>query len=134
VYQDLLSGRIDLFFDNTTTAAPYIEAGQVKPLAVSSRERVAALPRVPTVSETGLLDLEMETWFGLFAPARAPRPVVARLRAEIERAVDQPEVRKRLEQGSGRSLRMGAAQTEAFVRAEVPRWIALVRKAGITPE
>jgi tripartite-type tricarboxylate transporter receptor subunit TctC len=134
VYQDLLAGRLDLFYDNTTTAAPYIEAGQVKALAVSSRERVAAMPRVPTVTETGLLDLEMETWFGLFAPARTPRPVIGRLRAEIDRATQQPEVRKRLEQGSGRSLRMGPAETEAFVRAEVPRWVALVRKAGITPE
>ncbi len=76
VYQDLLAGRLDLFYDNTTTAAPYIEAGQVKALAVSSRERVATMPRVPTVTETGLLDLEMETWFGLFAPARTPRPVI----------------------------------------------------------
>jgi tripartite-type tricarboxylate transporter receptor subunit TctC len=134
VYQDLLAGRVDLFFDNTTTAAPYIEAGQVKPLAVSSRERVAAMPRVPTVTETGLLDLEMETWFGLFAPARTPRPVIDRLRAEIDKATRIPDVRKRLEQGSGRSLQMAPAETEAFVRAEVPRWIALIRKAGITPE
>jgi tripartite-type tricarboxylate transporter receptor subunit TctC len=134
VYQDLLAGRVDLFFDNTTTAAPYIEAGQVKPLAVSSRERVAAMPRVPTVTETGLLDLEMETWFGLFAPARTPRPVIDRLRAEIDKATRVPDVRRRLEQGSGRSLQMAPAQTEAFVRAEVPRWIALIRKAGITPE
>jgi tripartite-type tricarboxylate transporter receptor subunit TctC len=134
VYQDLLAGRLDLFYDNTTTAAPYIEAGQVKPLAVSSRERVAAMPKVPTVTETGLLDLEMETWFGLFAPARTPRPVIERLRAEIDRATQLPEVRKRLEQGSGRSLRMSPAETEAFVRAEVPRWIGLIRKAGIAPE
>jgi tripartite-type tricarboxylate transporter receptor subunit TctC len=134
VYQDLLAGRLDLFYDNTTTAAPYIDAGQVKPLAVSSRERVAAMPNVPTVAETGLLDLEMETWFGMFAPARAPRAVIDRLRAEIDKATQQPEVRKRLEQGSGRSLRMAPAETEAFVRSEVPRWIALLRKAGITPE
>ena len=134
VYQDLLAGRLDLFYDNTTTAAPYIEAGQVKALAVSSRERLATMPRVPTVTETGLLDLEMETWFGLFAPARTPRPVIDRLRAEIDRATQQPDVRKRLEQGSGRSLRLGPAATEALVRAEVPRWIALIRKAGITPE
>jgi tripartite-type tricarboxylate transporter receptor subunit TctC len=134
VYQDLLAGRLDLFYDNTTTAAPYIEAGQVKPLAVSSRQRVGALPQVQTVTETGVLDLEMETWFGLFAPARTPRPVIERLRAEIDRAMEQPDVRKRLEQGSGRSLRMGPAETEAFVRSEVPRWISLVRKAGIAPE
>jgi tripartite-type tricarboxylate transporter receptor subunit TctC len=134
VYQDLLAGRLDLFYDNTTTAAPYIEAGQVKPLAVSSRERIAAMPGVPTVAETGLLDLEMETWFGMFAPARTPPAVIDRLRAEIDKATRQPEVRKRLEQGSGRSVRMAPAETEAFVRAEVPRWLALLRKAGITPE
>jgi tripartite-type tricarboxylate transporter receptor subunit TctC len=134
VYQDLLAGRVDLFFDNTTTAAPYIEGGQVKPLAVSSRDRVAAMPRVPTVTETGVLELDMETWFGLFAPARTPRRAIERLRAEIDRAVQSPDVRKRLEQGSGRSLRMGPAETEAFVRSEVPRWIAQIRKAGITPE
>jgi tripartite-type tricarboxylate transporter receptor subunit TctC len=134
VYQDLLAGRVDLFFDNTTTAAPYIEGGQVKPLAVSSRDRVAAMPRVPTVTETGVLELDMETWFGLFAPARTPRTVIERLRAEIDRAVQSPDVRRRLEQGSGRSLRMGPAETEAFVRSEVPRWIAQIRKAGITPE
>jgi tripartite-type tricarboxylate transporter receptor subunit TctC len=134
VYQDLLAGRVDLFFDNTTTAAPYIEGGQVKPLAVSSRDRVAAMPRVPTVTETGVLELDMETWFGLFAPARTPRTAIERLRAEIDRAVQSPDVRKRLEQGSGRSLRMGPAETEAFVRSEVPRWIAQIRKAGITPE
>jgi tripartite-type tricarboxylate transporter receptor subunit TctC len=134
VYQDLLAGRVDLFFDNTTTAAPYIEGGQVKPLAVSSRDRVAAMPRVPTVTETGVLELDMETLFGLFAPARTPRRAIERLRAEIDRAVQSPDVRKRLEQGSGRSLRMGPAETEAFVRSEVPRWIAQIRKAGITPE
>lgn len=134
VYQDLLAGRVDLFFDNTTTTAPYIEAGQVKPLAVSSRERVAALPRVPTLTETGVIELDMETWFGLFAPARAPHAAIERLRAEIDRAVQAGDVRKRLEQGSGRSLRMSPAETEAFVRSEVPRWIALIRKAGIQPE
>ncbi len=134
VYQDLLAGRVDLFFDNTTTATPYIEAKQVKPLAVSSRERVAAIREVPTIAETGVLDLEMETWFGLFAPARTPRPVIERLRAEVDKATQSPEVRKRLEQGSGRSLRLAPAETEALVKSEVAKWVALIRKSGITPE
>jgi tripartite-type tricarboxylate transporter receptor subunit TctC len=134
VYQDLLAGRVDLFFDNTTTTRPYVEAGQVKALAVSSRERTPTMPRVPTLIETGAVDLEMETWFGLFAPAKAPRPIVERLRAEVDKATLSAEVRSRLEMGSGRSLRMRPAETEAFVRVEVVKWVGLLRKANIEPE
>jgi tripartite-type tricarboxylate transporter receptor subunit TctC len=134
VYQDLLAGRVDLFFDNTTTARPYIESGQVKALAVSSRERAPSMPQVPTLIETGVVDLEMETWFGLFAPSRTPRPIVERLRAELDKATRSAEVRARLETGSGRSLRMTAPETDAFVKAEVAKWVDLLRKAGIAPE
>jgi tripartite-type tricarboxylate transporter receptor subunit TctC len=134
VYQDLLAGRLDLFFDNTTTTRPYVEAGQVRALAVSSRERAPTMPQLPTLIETGVVDLEMETWFGLFAPARTPRPVIERLHSEVDRATRSSEVRSRLEMGSGRSLRMGASETEAFVKAEVAKWVALLRKAGIEAE
>ncbi|HEY6239249.1 MAG TPA: tripartite tricarboxylate transporter substrate binding protein [Burkholderiales bacterium] len=134
VYQDLLAGRVDLFFDNTTTTQPYVDSGQVKALAVSSRARAPTMPKVPTLIETGVVDLEMETWFGLFAPARTPRSFVERLRAEVDKAMLSAEVRSRLETGSGRSLRMNPAETEAFVKAEVARWTSLLRRAGIEPE
>jgi tripartite-type tricarboxylate transporter receptor subunit TctC len=134
VYQDLLAGRVDLFFDNTTTTQPYVDSGQVKALAVSSRARAPTLPKVPTLIETGVLELEMETWFGLFAPARTSRAVIERLRAELDKAMLSAELRSRLETGSGRSLRMSAAETEAFVKAEVARWISLLSRAGIEPE
>jgi len=134
VYQDLLAGRVDLFYDNTTTTRPYVESGQVKALAVSSRERAPSMPQLPTLIETGVVDLEMETWFGLFAPARTSRAVVERLRAEVDRATRSAEVRSRLEMGSGRSLRIAPAETEAFVRAEVVKWTGLLRRAGIEPE
>jgi len=101
---------------------------------VSSRERAPSMPQLPTLVETGVVDLEMETWFGLFAPARTPRALLERLRAEVDRATRSAEVRSRLEMGSGRSLRMAPAETEAFVRAEVAKWTALLRKAGIEPE
>ena len=134
VYQDLLAGRVDLFFDNTTTTHPYVKAAEVKALAVSSRERAPTMPQVPTLVETGAVDLEMETWFGLFAPARTPRTIVERLRAEVDKATRSAEVRSRLEMGSGRSLRMSPAETEVFVKAEVGKWVGLLRKAGIEPE
>jgi tripartite-type tricarboxylate transporter receptor subunit TctC len=92
------------------------------------------MPKVPTLIETGVVDLEMETWFGLFAPVRTARGVLERLRAEVDRATRSAEVRARLETGSGRSLRMAPAETEAFVRAEVGKWTGLLRKAGIEPE
>lgn len=133
VYQDLLAGRVDLFFDNTTTTRPYIEAGQVRALAVSSRARAPDMPQLPTLIESGL-DLDMETWFGLFAPTRTPAPVIARLRAEVDKAMLLAEIRKRLEMGSGRSLRMTPAETDAFVKSEVARWVGLLRRAGIAPE
>jgi tripartite-type tricarboxylate transporter receptor subunit TctC len=134
VYQDLLAGRVDLFFDNTTTTRPYVDSGQVKALAVSSRERSPTMPQIPTLVETGVVDLEMETWFGLFGPAHTPRAIIERLRAELDKATRSAETRSRLEMGSGRSLRMGAGETEAFVKAEVTKWVGLLRRAGIEPE
>src|SRR6267143_1462500 len=125
----LLAGHVDLFYDNTTTTRPYVESGQVKALAVSSRVRAPTMPKLPTLVETGVVDLEMETWFGLFAPARTPRAIVERLRAEVDRATRSAEVRSRLEMGSGRSLRIAPAETEAFVRAEVAKWTRLLRRA-----
>ena len=134
VYQDLLAGRVDLFYDNTTTTRPYVDSGQVKALAVSSRERSPTMPQIPTLVETGVVDLEMETWFGLFGPAHTPRAIIERLRAELDKATRSAETRSRLEMGSGRSLRMGAGETEAFVKAEVTKWVGLLRRAGIEPE
>src|SRR6266576_4309513 len=91
VYQDLLAGRVDLFYDNTTTTRPYVESGQVKALAVSSRERAPTMPQLPTLVETGVVDLEMETWFGLFAPARTARGEVAKWTRLLRRAGIEPE-------------------------------------------
>lgn len=134
VYQDLLAGRVDLFFDNTTTARPYIDSGQAKALAVSSRQRAADGMTIPTLLETGALNLEMETWFGLFAPAKTPPAIVERLRAEIDKAMQSPEVRKRLQMGSGRIVQLNTPETEALVKSEVAKWTALLSKAGIVPE
>lgn len=133
-YQDLLSGRVDLFYDNTTTAQTYIDTQRVKALGLASRARTPALPDVPTIAETKVLDWEMESWFGLFAPAKTPRPIVEKLRTQIDQALESPEVRTRLQQRSGRILRMTAAQTDALVKAEVAKWVALVKKVGVTAE
>ncbi|HEY8356104.1 MAG TPA: tripartite tricarboxylate transporter substrate binding protein, partial [Ramlibacter sp.] len=81
-YQDLLGGRVDLFFDLSPTARPQVDGGNARALAVSGPARNAMHPQVPTVQESGVA-LELESWFGLFAPAKTPRDVMDRLRAEF---------------------------------------------------
>ena len=134
VYMDLLGGRVDLFFDNTTTTRTYLESNQLKAFAVSSRQRAPDGPQIPTLLETGTLDLEMETWFGLFAPAKTPPAVVEKLRAEIDKAMQSADVRKKLQQGSGRIVQMNNAETESMLKSEATKWPRLLKNAGIAQE
>jgi tripartite-type tricarboxylate transporter receptor subunit TctC len=134
VYMDLLGGRVDLFFDNTTTTRTYLESNQLKAFAVSSRQRAPDGPQIPTLLETGTLDLEMETWFGLFAPAKTPPAVVEKLRAEIDKVMQSADVRKKLQQGSGRIVQMNNAETESMLKSEATKWPRLLKNAGIAQE
>jgi tripartite-type tricarboxylate transporter receptor subunit TctC len=133
-YIDLLAGRVDLFFDNTTTARPFIADGRVRPLVTSGSVRDALLPEVPTAVEAGLQDLVLDSWLGLFAPARTPSGVIERLRAATLKAVDNVEVRRRLEVNGWRIISMSPEETRAFVKREAEKWPAILRQAGIKPE
>ncbi len=130
-YQDVIAGRVDVFFDVTPTARGQVDGGTVKALAVSSRERQPVHPNVPSVMETGVAALDMETWFGLFAPAATPPAVVARLRAELAKVSAMPDVIERFQKGGGRALRLSMADTETLVRRDVERWTKVIREAGI---
>jgi len=134
VYMDLLGGRVDLFFDNTTTTRMYLESNQLKAFAVSSRQRAPDAPQIPTLIETGTLDLDMETWFGLFVPAKTPTAVVERLRTEIDKAMQSSDVRKKLQQGSGRILQMNNAETDSMMKSELQKWPRLLKSVGIAQE
>ena len=133
-YLDLLAGRVDLFFDNTTTARPFIADGRVRPLVTSGSVRDALLPEVPTAAEAGLPELVLDSWLGLFAPARTPSGVIERLRVATLKAVDNVEVRRRLEVNGWRIISMSAEETRAFVKREAEKWPAILRQAGIKPE
>ena len=130
-YIDLLAGRVDVFFDNTTTALPFVKNGRVKPLLVSSAVREPLLPDVPTGKEAGLDGLVLESWIGPFAPAKTPKAVVERLRAAIARVMQAPDLRSRLEAGGWRILALSPKETEDYVRAEARRWAQFLREAGI---
>ena len=129
-YQDLLPGRVDLFFDNSATAQPQIEARRVKPIAVSGTERLAALPDVPTVRESGL-DFDNETWIGYFVRAGTPAPIVARLRADFDKVLAMPEITAGLDKRGYRTPRLSGKDTEAMVARDIDKWTQLIRSAGI---
>jgi tripartite-type tricarboxylate transporter receptor subunit TctC len=130
-YQDLIAGRVDLFFDLSPTAKIQVEADRVKALAVSSRDRQSFHPAVPSVLETGVAKLDMESWFGLFAPAATPPAIMQRLRTEFAAVMAQPELLERFQKTGGRPLKISTSDAETFVKLEAERWTRLVREAGV---
>jgi tripartite-type tricarboxylate transporter receptor subunit TctC len=130
-YQDVLGDRVDLFFDISSTARAQVDTGTVRALAVSSRDRQAMHPDVPSVMETGVAPLDMESWFGLFAPAATPAPVLERLRAEFAKVIAMPEVAELFAKTGGRTMKLSPAETEALLRRDVERWTKLIQDAGL---
>jgi tripartite-type tricarboxylate transporter receptor subunit TctC len=113
------------------TAAPYVQSGKLRMLAVMSAERPEAFPDVPTLKELGLGDLEVDTWYGVFAPAGTSGAVVAKVNAELNALLEQPEVRAFLAK-QGMSAVGGSSERFAeLVRKELVRWSRVVASAGI---
>lgn len=134
VYAELMGGRVDLFFDNTTTARPFVDSGRVKAFATSGSRRDALLPAVPTGREAGVEGLEIDSWIGIFAPAKTAPASIERLRGAMQKAISDPEARKRLESGGWHILSMTPAETTGFVKAESDKWTQFLRQAGIKAE
>jgi tripartite-type tricarboxylate transporter receptor subunit TctC len=132
-YQDLLGGRVDLFFDLSPTARVQVDAGNARALAVSGSARNAMHPQVPTVLESGTA-LELESWFGLFAPAKTPPEVLARLRSDFAKVAAMPDVQESLLKGGGKPMALIGDDARAVVRRDVDQWSKLVRAMGIKAE
>ena len=133
-YQDLLGGRVDVFFDLSPTARVQVDAGTVKALAVSGAARSALHPDVPTITETGVAALDLESWFGLFAPAKTPPDILERLRSDLARVIAAPEVMEAFVKAGGRPMSMSLAEARALVQRDVQRWTRLIREADIKAE
>ena len=129
-YQDLLGGRVDLFFDLAPTARGQINGGTVKGMATSGAQRNTMHPDLPTLRESGV-DLDLESWFGLFAPARTPAPVLARLRSELSRVANLAEVKDTFSKAGGRPLPLSADDSRTLLVRDLERWTRLVRAAGL---
>jgi tripartite-type tricarboxylate transporter receptor subunit TctC len=128
-FTDLLAGRVDLFFDSNAAGLPYVQSGQARGIAVLSSKRSPLAPDVPTMSEAGVPGLDVDSWLGIFAPARTPPEAIARLRKEIRAAL--PEMKERFEKSGGEAWDAAEDRLEAFVASEHEVWTRLIRDAGI---
>ena len=130
VFPDLLPGRVDLFFNSTPAALPYIKSGQAKGVAVLARKRHPDAPQMPTMTEAGIAGFEIDSWIGIFAPAKTPPAIVARLQKEI--AAAGPEMKPRFETVGGELMDVPPEKLGATVKADYDMWLKTIKGAGIT--
>jgi tripartite-type tricarboxylate transporter receptor subunit TctC len=130
---DLLAGQVSVMAPNLLTALPHIKAGKLRALAVTSAKRTGALPEVPTIAET-LPGYESAQWYGVLAPAGTSRDIVARLHAEIVRALKHSDVKDRLAADGAEPVGSSPEEFAAFIKSEIDKWTRVARAAGIHPE
>ena len=131
---DLMGGHIQLTFSQPPIVLPHIRSGKVKGLAITSAQRLAALPEFPTFAESGVAGYEATSWQGLVAPAGTPRAIVMKLNAEIRRALRLPDIGTRLAAEGSEAGNTTPDEFGAYIRREITKWAKVVKTSGIKTE
>lgn len=131
---DVIGGQLPLVAVNALEVLPHVRSGKLRVLAVLSPNRSPIFPDVPTIAESGFPGFEASVWYGFIAPAGTPQPLVARLHAEVQKALQTQEVRDRLANAGGEVLPGSTAQFAQLIRSERARYERLVREANIQPD
>jgi tripartite-type tricarboxylate transporter receptor subunit TctC len=127
-----VAGHTQVSSTSMPPAVPQVKAGKLRALAVTSAQRSPALPDVPTMNESGFSDFDDLTWFAFFAPAGTPPAIVDQLNAEINKAMEAPEVMAKFAEQGLSSRRNSVAEFNAYLRAEIPKWARAVKDSGAT--
>jgi tripartite-type tricarboxylate transporter receptor subunit TctC len=128
---DLIGGQVSMYFSSLPAAGPHLNSGRVRALAVTGKQRVGALPAIPTVHESGVPDYEYIGWYGLLAPAATPAAIVARLNSEANKLIKTREFAERIA-ADGAEPAGGTPEAFAgFIRAEIVKWAAVVKHVGL---
>jgi tripartite-type tricarboxylate transporter receptor subunit TctC len=132
--KDLLAGVVAMNFDTMPPVMPHVQAGKLRGLAISTPRRLSQLPEVPTFAEEGITGFDVANWYGVMAPAGTPRDIVQKMNADINKAMQVPEVRARLE-GVGTQLKeQSAAEFEVYMKAEIAKYAKLIKDTGVRIE
>ena len=131
---DVMGAQVPIFFGNMSSALPHVKSGKVRALAVTGAKRSANVPELPTIAESGVPGYEVYEWNGLFAPAGTSAAIVNRLQAEIAKVVVLPEVKEKLAALGAEAVVNTPQEAAAFIRAEIAKWAAVVKRANIKAE
>jgi tripartite-type tricarboxylate transporter receptor subunit TctC len=131
---DVLGGQVPMMMMQAAVALPHIKAGKLKAIAVPGAKRLATLPDVPTVAESGVPGFNASPWFGIMAPGSTPQPVVEKVAAELRKAMSSPEVRNELVRQNAEPMGSTPEEFAALIRAETPRFRKLVKELDIRDE
>lgn len=133
-YTDMVGGRVQVGFPTVISSVPHIQAGRLRPLAVTTAKRVAAVPDMPTFTESGVKGVVVVNWYGLVAPARTPKNVIERIAKETATAMHSPDMTKRLAAEGSEPVGSSPAEFTAHIRSEIDQWSRVVKQAGIRGE
>jgi tripartite-type tricarboxylate transporter receptor subunit TctC len=129
VVVDLVAGQVQLTF-GSATSLPFVRSGRLVALAVTTAQRVASMPNLPTIAESGLPGYEASAWYALFAPAKTPRPIIDKMQAETARILKLPDVRERLAFETIQPVGSGSAEFAEFLKREIVKWGAIIKESG----
>jgi tripartite-type tricarboxylate transporter receptor subunit TctC len=132
--QDLIGGQVDLFITTPASVVQHVRSGKLKALAVSSANRLSALPQVPTALEAGLKGFTLDSWFALYGPAGLPAEVVQTLNTEISKILNMPDIKRRAEEAGTSVELMSPAQLGDYTRKELEYWGKVIKSAKITAD
>ena len=131
---DLLGGQTSVMFDNMPSAIQHVRSGKLRPIAVTTAKRSPELPDVPTIAEAGVPGYEATSWFGMFAPAGTPKPVLDKLHAALIKVLNQADVKKKIAEQGGDVVAETPEQFAAFIQAESVKWGKVVKESGATAD
>jgi tripartite-type tricarboxylate transporter receptor subunit TctC len=131
---DLIPGRVDVIFDNMPSILPHVKGGSLRGLAVTTKERVAVVPEIPTIAESGVPGFDVFSWFGFFVPAKTSKDVIAKINVDTNAALVHASVKSRFEELGANPKGSTPAELAAFLKSEMDKWGPVIREAKIRVE